>query len=100
MEKLEFSTNWNNKLDCNCFSTIRLFDTRKHFKGNVFEVFLQKKTKGKALVLGTIITKLDKLTDYVTYLDTGYNKEETQAIFKKMFRRTNFEEQKIALSEI
>lgn len=97
MEKLEFSTNWNNKLDCKCFTTIRIYNLSKHFQGNQFEVFLQKKFKSKAIVLGTIITKLDQLSDYVCYLDTGYNKEETKAIFKKMFPHIDFKTQKICI---
>lgn len=86
MEKLTFSTNWNSKLECNCFTTIRLYNIAKHFQGNQFEIFLQKKFKSKALVLGTVITKLDKLSDYVCYLDTGYNKEQTKEILGKCTR--------------
>ena len=59
MEKLEFSTNWNNKLDCKCFTTIRLYNPNKHFRGNQFEISLQNKFKGKATVLG--ITKAESI---------------------------------------
>lgn len=97
MEKLEFSTNWNNKLECKCFTTIRIYKQTKHFRGNQFEVFLQRKFKTKANVLGTIITKLDQLNDYVCYLDTGYNKEETTAIFRKMYPHIDFKTQKICI---
>lgn len=97
MEKLTFSTNWNSKLECNCFTTIRLYNLAKHFQGNQFEIFLQKKFKSKALVLGTVITKLDKLSDYVCYLDTGYNKEQTKEIFRKMYPHIDFKQQKICI---
>jgi len=97
MEKLEFSTNWNNKLDCKCFTTIRLYNLSKHFRGNQFEVFLQKKFKTKALVLGTVLTTLDKLSDYVCYLDTGYSREETIAILKKMYPQIDFKKKKICI---
>lgn len=97
MEKLIFSTNWNNKLDCKCFTTIRLYSQSKHFRGNQFEVFLQKKFRSKAIVLGTVLIKLDELTDYVCYLDTGYNKMETVAILKKMYPHIDFKKQKICI---
>jgi hypothetical protein len=97
MEKLDFSANWNNKLDCKCFSTIRIYNQAKHFKGNQFDVFLNKKYKNKVIVLGTIITKLNELSDYICYLDTGYSREETIAILQKMFPRIDFKTQKICI---
>jgi hypothetical protein len=97
MEKLEFSTNWNNKLDCKCFTTIRLFNQSKHFRGNQFDVFLQKKFKGKAIVLGITIAKLEQLNDYVCYLDTGYNRLETIGILRKIYPRIDFDKQKICI---
>jgi hypothetical protein len=97
MEKLEFSTNWNNKLDCKCFTTIRLFNPAKHFRGNHFEVFLQRKFKSKALVLGITITNLEQLNDYVCYLDTGYNRIDTINLLRKIYPRVDFEKQKICI---
>lgn len=97
MEKLEFTTNWNNKLDCKCFTTIRIYNPAKHFRGNKFEVYLQKQFKTNAYVIGTIVAKLEELSDYVCFLDTGYSKEETTAIFRKMYPKTDFETQKICV---
>lgn len=90
MEKLEFSTNWNNKLDCKCFTTIRIYNNKKHFKGNHFEVFLQKKYKAKVEVLSIGVIKINSLTDYICYLDTGYSSAETIEILKKMYPRIDF----------
>lgn len=99
MEKLEFSTNWNNKLDCKCFSTIRVYNPRKHFRNNQFEIYLQRKYKGKAVVLGVIKTHLEKLSDYICYLDTGYNRAETIALLEKMYKSKNidFKKQQITI---
>lgn len=97
MEKLEFSTNWNNKLDCKVFSTIRIYNASKHYKGNKFEVYLKKQPKGKAEILGYIQTYLKDLTDYVCYLDTGYSQEETTEIIKKIYPKIDFERQYIAV---
>lgn len=97
MEKLEFSTNWNNKLDCKCFTTIRIYNPAKHFRGNEFEVFLQKTFRTKAVVIGTILTTLEGLSDYVCYLDTGYSREETIGIFRKMYPTTDFKTKRICV---
>lgn len=99
MEKLVFSTNWNNKLDCRCFSTIRVYNPRKHYKDNQFEIYLQRKYKGKAVVLGVIKTYLEKLNDYVCYLDTGYSKAETVELLRRMYKSKNidFKKQQITI---
>ena len=99
MERLEFSTNWNNKLDCKCFSAIRIYNPTKHFKNNLFEIYLQRKYKGKAVVLGVIKTYLDQLSDYICYLDTGYNKAETVELIQKMYKSKNidFKKQQITI---
>ena len=97
MNKLEFSTNWNNKLDCKCFTTIRIYNPAKHFKENSFEVFLKNKYVGKVSVLSVGIIKINDLTDYICYLDTGYSRSETIAILQKMYPRIDFKNQHLAI---
>lgn len=97
MEKLEFSTNWNNKLDCKCFTTIRVYNPTKHFHGNKFEVHLQKKYKAKVEVLSVGVIKIKDLTDYICYIDTGYSKQETIEILYKMYPRIDFKNQYLTI---
>lgn len=97
MEKLEFSTNWNNKLDCKCFTTIRIFNSSKHWVGNKFEVFLQKKYKIKVEVLSVGVIKINSLTDYICYLDTGYSRVETIEILKKMYPQIDFSKKHLTI---
>ncbi|WP_395078118.1 hypothetical protein [Flavobacterium sp.] len=97
MEKLEFSTNWNNKLDCKCFTTIRIYNPMKHYNGNKFEIFLQKKYKAKVEVLSIGVIKIKDLTDYICYLDTGYSKLETMQILYKMYPRVDFNNQHLTV---
>ena len=97
MEKIEFSTNWNNKLDCKCFTTIRIYNPTKHFQGNKFEVFLQKKFKAKAEVLTVGVVKIEQLSDYICYLDTGYSRTETIEILYKMYSRIDFKNQHLVI---
>ena len=97
MNKLEFSTNWNNKLDCKCFTTIRIYNARKHFKGNVFDVFLKNQHKSKVEILSVGNIKINDLTDYICYLDTGYSRAETIEILHKMYPRIDFKTQHLAI---
>ena len=97
MDKLEFSTNWNNKLECKCFTTIRLYNPTKHFQGNKFNVFLQKKYRSKVEIIAISLIKLHQLSDYICFLDTGYSKEETKEILLKMYPRIDFKTQYLTI---
>lgn len=97
MNKLEFSANWNNKLDCKCFTTIRIYNPTKHYKGATFEVFFKNQYKSKVAVLSVGIIKINDLTDYICYLDTGYSKSETFEILRKMYPRIDFDKQHLAV---
>ena len=85
-EDLEFSYNWNNKLQCNVFTTIRLAD---YPVGKRFNVFL----KGEFLYTATIIEKVERklstLNNFICYLDTGYDVVETRNIITRMYQKYN-----------
>lgn len=96
MEQIKFSQNWNNKLDCNCFTTIRLF-SKKYIKNKTFEIVLKDKVLFQAESVEVYKISIDKLNDYICFLDTGYSKEETIEIFKKMYSSVDFSTQMLAL---
>ena len=98
---LKFSHNWNErshrgdksrrtgKLDCLCFSTIRL-DTPQYEVGQVVRVLLENKTRvdevmGYARIQVKNVFERDRLTDGVAYLDTGYNRSAVLSILGKMY---------------
>ena len=94
METIKFSVNWNKKLDCDFFTTIRL--------SNRFNIgdFVWIECKGMDNKVGEIMTKhttvIEKLTDLVCYQDTGYNKVTTVGLIKKTYGSIdNWETQKI-----
>lgn len=97
MEKLEFTTNWNNKLDCKCFTTIRIYNPMKHFTSNKFEIYLKRKYKSKVEVLNIGVIKIQNLTDYICYLDTGYSRAETIELLRKMYPRIDFKNQYLCI---
>ena len=84
MKQIKFSQNWNNKLDCNFFTTIRLF-SKKYQVNETYEIDLNNEIKCKAIAIDVRPIKVDSLNDFICYLDTGYNKEETIAMFQKMY---------------
>lgn len=86
MHKIDFKTNWNNKLDNKVFSTIRPTNPKKYEMNCEYEIFLGDNFKGMAKI---IFIKKDvhfsDFTEIQCLLDTGYGKHETQEIIKKMY---------------
>ncbi len=91
MEAITFSYNWNKKLSCNCFTSLRLYNPVRFFPGAIFEIILQEgKTEPKRICNAKIMfchkIKISDLSETQCYLDTGYGKSETTAILKRMYK--------------
>lgn len=93
--RLDFSTNWNNKLDCQCFTTLRLSGRLK--VGAIVEVWEKNTFRGEHRVLDKKrLDSIGLISDWLAYLDTGYNGDETRAIIKRMHGKiTKWDEQPI-----
>lgn len=82
-----FTTKWNNKLECDLFTTLRMTD--RYDVGDTGIITL----KNQPLFIGEIVMinelKLDaprnQYLDLIAYLDTGYEWNETVKIVKKMY---------------
>ncbi len=96
INEISFSENWNNKLNCACFSTIRLHNPVKYAVGNKFKVTLKGQLKPHPAAVRTVTTfRLEQLTEGMALLDTGYSKSETIKIIQKMYKNkiTNLQTQ-------
>lgn len=86
MEIIKFSYNWNKKLNCDCFTTLRLpsskFQLHKEFMIELNGVALKT-----AKIVALKHSNTDTFTDEMCYLDTGYNAEETRNIITKMYKK-------------
>lgn len=92
MLQIKFSQNWNRKLFCDVFTTIRLRDDVKYVIGRDYHILLTiKKDCDILLGIGTLLTAayftLDKMTENMALIDTGYKKAEVIAIMKKMYQK-------------
>lgn len=94
MQELKFSYNWNGKLNADFFTTIRISP-----RFALDEIVLIKKENRKTdtgKVIIKIKTQLDKLTELVCRLDTGYSRLVTTELIKKMYPNvTDWKEQPI-----
>lgn len=93
---IKFSTNWNNKLSCDYFTTIRLASP----KYQVDKIYIIE-LKGKALkwvrmIEGRIIT-MAQMNEWVTRLDTGYDCKKFYDLFNRMYPNTDWTTQRLVL---
>ena len=78
--KIKFSSNWNSfmydggKLKCKFFTTIRKPDSFGYYEqrvGEVFDVLLEERVIGKAILKDATLTSIDKITPELLVIDTG-----------------------------
>ena len=86
MQIIKFSQNWNGKLNCTAFTTIRLHNPQKHQIGQYYEIQHNSHTKGIAKLIDIETFTIDKINERVAYLDTGYSREKTINIIKNMYK--------------
>jgi len=86
MDTIKFSTNWNGKLTNSVFSTLRV-KSAKYEKGKTFiiEPTFNGMDKFQATIINLFQFRFDDIPQVLCYLDTGYDKEATQEILKKMY---------------
>lgn len=84
MQQVHFSYNWNKKLGCRAFTSLRL--SGRFNKGDKVEIVLKREVIGQAEVIGKSKLKLADISDFIAYLDTGYDKEKCQDILRKMYK--------------
>jgi len=75
--KMRFSHNWNNKLDCAVFSTIRKASAwavthYSKYLGHVFDIVLHGDKRSEATLIGMKSSPLRDVPDEILWLDTGY----------------------------
>lgn len=96
MDKLIFSYNWNNKLDCKAFSTIRIFQPERHYVGKEVELMLKDKRIGIGTYVAIKPFLLEKMTTFMAYIDTGYSLEECKGIIQRMYPTVDFSYKQLA----
>jgi hypothetical protein len=89
MQKIDFSCDWNKKLGCNAFTSIRLSD-RFHV-GELIEVRLKNKLLFHATIVGKKSFLLNEINDYIAYVDTGYDAKACRNIIQKMYVKHNID---------
>lgn len=83
MEIFDFTTNWNYKLGCQIFTTLRL--SGRIQVGQIVEIRLNAKDLGIAKCVAKYRLDLTQLTDPICWLDTGQDALSTRKILKQIY---------------
>lgn len=85
-ERLDFLENWNGKLNCQCFTTIRLHNPIKNCVGAVKQIYLKDRYKGDAKVMHCVPLTLDKINLSMAKLDSGLLPDELRAKIRERYK--------------
>lgn len=81
----DFSQNWNGKLSCDVFGTIRRHNPGKYEVGVLHTITLKKVFFKEARIVKIVELAYWMINDVVAMLDTGYFEEDFRKIFGKMY---------------
>lgn len=84
VKEFNFIENFNNKLDCNLFSTIRLHDDSRKI-GDKYVILLNRVVKGLAILNNIKTLTLKELDDFTCLIDTGSDKDETIKLIQSIY---------------
>ena len=95
MERIYFNSNFNEKLLCYCFTTIRLSNHFKYIIGNSYMICENWSKNKRELFTATLVGSrsfwLNDLNDAMSYIDTGYNAEDTKKMIALMYKDKNID---------
>lgn len=90
IDTIKFATNWNNKLNCTCFTTFRMA-TSKYQINKAYRIELKGKYLGTATVKGLRIMTLSRVNEFISFLDTAYEPGQFVNMVKTMYKNKNID---------
>lgn len=86
---IEFSYNWNHKLECDSFTTLRLANSERYQKNVVYFVRSKDKDYGEFYIEDIRQITLAQINPFIARLDTGYDVAECVKLIKTMYKNKN-----------
>ncbi len=84
---LKFSFNWNNKLDCNVYTTLRLSNDTKYIVGSTHGVYLKGHHHHDAIIVDKKKIRLKDVNEFIAGLDTGYTAKDCRKMIRTMYTK-------------
>lgn len=89
--RIYFSHNWNNKLQCNSFTSLRLWNEKKYVEGREFDICLNGMSRGTARLVSVKRLKIEQINEYIARLDTGYPARECREMLRTMYKKSRID---------
>lgn len=91
MKRINFSKNWNNKLDCEFFTTVRPVEGKSEYTpGETVEICIDHKLFSKAVVWVDYITRIKNVNTIVSHIDAGLSPEKFYELIKEIYGNESF----------
>ncbi|MGV8094491.1 MAG: hypothetical protein AB2L24_21770 [Mangrovibacterium sp.] len=91
MDSIKFKKNWNNKLNCDFFTSIRMAGP-KYKEGNILNLLLQKgginQQLGHVRVYSARPLRIHQITEFMARLDSGLSVDELKNELYYMYKET------------
>ena len=87
--QINFSYNWNHKLHCDSFTTLRLRNDARYFVGAVGNIYLKNQYVSAFKIVAIKHFTIDRINEFVARIETGYSREKTIALIKTMYKNRN-----------
>ena len=85
-ERLDFNENWNGKLNCQCFTTIRLHNPIKNCVGAIKQIYLKDRYKGDSKIMHVSRITLDQINLPMAKLDSVLLPDELRAKLRELYK--------------
>jgi hypothetical protein len=85
LEVLEFSGDWNKKLGCQYYTTIRLNNPSKYMVGKQLKVMLSRRLHHIAEVACISELTLGRVSEAMAFIDAGLELPKFKTMFTKMY---------------
>jgi hypothetical protein len=97
MERIEFNYNWNQKLNCRSFSTVRIENPKKYILNQECQVVLKQAGNRPEIMLG--IARIKYITNFllyavnpgISYLDANLSPDDYKIMVLKMYKNANID---------
>lgn len=97
MDTLTFSYNWNQKLYCRSFSTVRIENPKKYILNHEYEVILKPKGNKAPVSMGIAVLKhishfyLFSVNPGISYIDSNLAPDDFKKLVWTMYKAKNID---------
>lgn len=88
---INFSSNFNSKLNADIFSTIRMRNDKRYQQNRLYTITLKDQLHGQARILYLRHFDIQNLPNATAYQDSGYNAQDTIKMLQTMFKHKNID---------